>query len=168
MENTRGLGPKMVLGSPSCSLPSAAPRYANDLLSHLLGRDPFPQTRWGAGVPGTHFRLGQSALPWGESLRPGRQLTRETAREEFVFAMRNSRLVGAAMSVTTVAAVAAPTSPPIRCTQNQSPLALALRSRRQHEHPSRFRAAKLAARHAWAVDMRNRIVKYAKSRKGRG
>lgn len=72
------------------------------------------------------------------------------------------------MSVATVAAVAAPIA--TQSVAHAEPVAAGIGAAvaAPAQTPEQIRAAKLAARHAWAVDMRNRIVKYAKSRKGRG
>ncbi len=83
--------------------------------------------------------------------------------------MRNSRLVGAAISVATVAAIAVPVA--TQTAANAQPAVTAAGAAIAAPPPltpEQIRAAKLEARRVWAIDMRKRIVKYALSRKGRG
>lgn len=83
--------------------------------------------------------------------------------------MRNSRLVGATISVATVAAIAVPVA--TQTAANAQPAVTAAGAAIAAPPPltpEQIRAAKLEARRVWAIDMRKRIVKYALSRKGRG
>lgn len=83
--------------------------------------------------------------------------------------MRNSRLVGATISVATVAAIAVPVA--TQTAANAQPAVTAAGAAIAAPPPltpEQVRAAKLEARRVWAIDMRKRIVKYALSRKGRG
>lgn len=83
--------------------------------------------------------------------------------------MRYSRLVGASV---TAAAVAAVVIPGTASTAGAAPVAVgigaAVAAPAPALTPAQIKAAKVAARAAWAKDMRARIVKFAKSRQGRG
>lgn len=72
------------------------------------------------------------------------------------------------MSVATVAAVAVPITAASTAQATPAVAAVSAAVSAPPLTPEQIRAQKAAARHAQAVDLRNRIVKYAKSRKGRG
>ena len=83
--------------------------------------------------------------------------------------MRKSRLVGAAISTATVAAVLVPAG--TATVENAAPATAGVGAAVAVPAPltpEQAKAAKLEARRVWAIDMRKRIVKYALSRKGRG
>ena len=83
--------------------------------------------------------------------------------------MRKSRLVGAAISTATVAAVLVPAG--TATVANAAPATAGVGAAVAVPAPltpEQAKAAKLEARRVWAIDMRKRIVKYALSRKGRG
>lgn len=85
--------------------------------------------------------------------------------------MRTSRLVGAAISTATIAAVLVPVG--TATAANAAPViagvgAAVAAPAAAPLTPEQAKAAKLEARRLWAIDMRKRIVKYALSRKGRG
>lgn len=82
--------------------------------------------------------------------------------------MRNSRLVGATISVATVAAIAVPVASQTAAVAQPTSATVGAAVTAPPLTPEQVRAAKLEARRVWAIDMRKRIVKYAISRKGRG
>ena len=83
--------------------------------------------------------------------------------------MRFSRLVGASVSVVAATAVFVPVS--VTSVANAAPVTVGIGAAVAAPAPltpAQIKAAKLAKRAAWAKDMRKRIVKFAKSRQGRG
>lgn len=83
--------------------------------------------------------------------------------------MRYSRLVGTSISAAAVVAVVIPGSASMA---TAAPVVVgigaAVPAPAPVQTPAQIKAAKAAARAAWAKDMRARIVKFAKSRQGRG
>lgn len=83
--------------------------------------------------------------------------------------MRYSRLVGTSISAAAVVAVVIPGSASMA---TAAPVVVgigaAVPAPAPVQTPAQIKAAKVAARAAWAKDMRARIVKFAKSRQGRG
>ncbi len=82
--------------------------------------------------------------------------------------MRNSRLVGATISIAAVAAVVIPVSAQTAASAAPVTSGIGAAVSAPAPTPEQIRATKKADRAAWATDMRKRIVKFAISRKDRG